>query len=185
MSEVVRHFNVSVNNLIADFSYLESTTLSRLFTSYCMNMYGSQLFRYNDRKTIDLLYVAWRKSIRKIWKISPRTHCSLLSHINNCDPIENVMERRCIKFIWNLLNSNCKLFDQIVKHSLSMSSTTLGENIRYFMYKYGICMNDWNKLNSVLNHRIQSHALKETSIGALELPFEIFATPGIAMYIYC
>ena len=69
-SEVVRNFNVSVNNLIADFSYLESTTLSRLFTSYCMNMYGSQLFRYNDRKTIDLLYVAWRKSPQNMENIT-------------------------------------------------------------------------------------------------------------------
>ena len=45
-----------------------------------------------------------------------------------------------------------------------MSSTILGENIRYFMYKYGICMSDWNKRISVLNHKILSHVLKETSI---------------------
>ena len=31
------------NNVIADFSYAESTTLSLLFNSYCMNVYGSQL----------------------------------------------------------------------------------------------------------------------------------------------
>ena len=36
VSEVVRNFKVSVNNLIADFSYLESTTLSRLFISLNM-----------------------------------------------------------------------------------------------------------------------------------------------------
>ena len=61
------------------------------------------------------------------------------------------------KFIWNLFNSDCKLFDQIVKHSLRLFSTTLGENIRYFMYKYGICMSDWNKPISVLNHKILSY----------------------------
>ena len=72
----------------------------------CMEVNSSDIM---IEKNIDLLYVAWRKFIRNIWKISPRTHCSLLSHINNCDPIENVTERRCIKFILNLLNSDCKL----------------------------------------------------------------------------
>ena len=48
------------------------------------------------------------------------------------------MEKRCIQFIWNLMNSDTILFNRTVKHSLSMSSTTLGESIRYFMFKYGI-----------------------------------------------
>ena len=50
---------------------------------------------------MELLYVTWRKSIRKIWKISPISHCNLLHHINSCDPIDNIMEKRCIQFIWN------------------------------------------------------------------------------------
>ena len=41
------------------------------------------------------------------------------------------------------MNSDTILFDRTVKHSLSMSSTTLGENIRYFMFKYRIYMSEW------------------------------------------
>ena len=129
-----------------------------------MNLYGSQLFRYNDIKSMELLYVTWRKSIRKIWKISPRSHCNLLYHINSCDLIDNIMEKCCIKFIWNLMNSDTILFDRTVKHSLSMSSTTLGENIRYFMFKYGIYMSEWYGPLSVLNSKIQKYIIKETSI---------------------
>ena len=65
--DVVRDLTVSLDNLFAMF--IDSSTLSRLFDSYCMNLYGSQLFRYNDIKSMELLYVTWRKSIRKIWKI--------------------------------------------------------------------------------------------------------------------
>ena len=101
--DVVRDLTVSFNNLFADFSFVDSSTFSRLFDSYCMNLYGSQLFRYNDIKSMELLYVIWRKSIRKI---SPRFHCNLLHHINSCDPIDNIMEKRCIQFIWNLMNSD-------------------------------------------------------------------------------
>ena len=69
--DVVRGLTVCLNNLLADFSFVDSSTLSRLFDIYCMNLYGSQLFRYNDIKNMELQYVTWRKSIMKIWKISP------------------------------------------------------------------------------------------------------------------
>ena len=47
-------------------------------------------------KNMELLYVTWRTSIRKI---SPRSH-----HINNCDSIDDIMEKHCIQFIMNLGN---------------------------------------------------------------------------------
>ena len=44
--DVVRDLTVSLNNImLADFLFVDSSTLSRLFDSYCMNLYGSQLFR--------------------------------------------------------------------------------------------------------------------------------------------
>ena len=55
--DVVRDFTVSLNNLFADFSVVDGSTLSRLFDSYCMNLYGRQLFRYYDTKSMELLYV--------------------------------------------------------------------------------------------------------------------------------
>ena len=62
------------------------------------------------------------------------------------------------------MNSATSLFDRTVKHSLSMSSTTLGENIRSFMFKYGIYMSQWYGPLSVLYGKIQKYILNETSI---------------------
>ena len=62
------------------------------------------------------------------------------------------------------MNSDTILFNRTVKHSLSMSSTTLGENMRYFMFKYGIYMSEWYGPLSVLSRKIQKHILNETSI---------------------
>ena len=45
-----------------------------------------------------------------------------------------------------------------------MSSTTLGDNIRYFMFKYGIYMSEWYGPLNVLHKKIQKHIIKETSI---------------------
>ena len=49
------------NNLIADLSYTVSSTLSVLFQSYCMNVYGSQLWSYNDFRAVERFYTAWKK----------------------------------------------------------------------------------------------------------------------------
>ena len=59
--DVVRDLTVSLNNMFADFSFVDSSTLSRLFESYCMNLYGSQLFRYNDIKSMELLLCYMKK----------------------------------------------------------------------------------------------------------------------------
>ena len=45
-----------------------------------------------------------------------------------------------------------------------MSSTTLGENIQYFMFKYAIYMSEWYGHMSVFYGKIQKHILNEASI---------------------
>ena len=41
--------DMRTNNLVAHSSLAESTTLSLLYNSYCMNAYGSQLCRLNNK----------------------------------------------------------------------------------------------------------------------------------------
>ena len=49
----------------------------------------------------------------------------------------------CIKFLWNLLNSENVLFSRICKYSMCNTDSTIGENIRYFVYKYDLLYDDW------------------------------------------
>ena len=39
------------------------------------------------------------------------------------------LEKRCVKYLWNLINNNCKLYNNIAKLSLNNVSTTIGENM--------------------------------------------------------
>ena len=41
------------------------------------------------------------------------------------------------------MNNEYILFNNIIKFSLFNMSTTIGENINYFMYKYNVTMSDW------------------------------------------
>ena len=50
---VVTDLIMRTNNLMADFSNAHSSTLSVLYNSYCMNVYGFQLWCFNDYKSVE------------------------------------------------------------------------------------------------------------------------------------
>ena len=53
---------------------------SFMFRTYCTSFYGSPLWRLSS-PDINGLYVTCRKCVRKIWDVSPRTHCRPLRHL--------------------------------------------------------------------------------------------------------
>ena len=79
--------------------------------------------------------------------------------VNLCLPIEVTLEKRCIKYIWNLINSENKIRGSIVKLSLCNNSTTLGESIHYFMYKYKIYDYEWDESINAIFKKIDSYIL--------------------------
>ena len=166
------------NNLIAAFSYTHSSTLSVLFKSYCMNVYGSQLWSYNDFRALEKFYMARRKTIRRIWRIDKRTHNLLIRAINNCLPISLQLGKRCIKFIWNLINSPFVVHKSVINGSFYNKGSTISENIRYFMYKYDINMYDWGKpLNIVMKkvYAYDSLYIQMLIFNVMQMPLSIYA----------
>ena len=71
------------------------------------------------------------------------THNALVHLINKCNSIVNILKKQCIKFLWNLLNSKNVLFSRICKYSMYNTDSTIGENLRYFIYKYDLLYDDW------------------------------------------
>ena len=63
-----------------------------------MSIYGSQLWKFNRFSNVNKFYIAWRKKVRRIWKINSRTHNVLINKINRCAPIDVILEKHCIKF---------------------------------------------------------------------------------------
>ena len=49
------------------------------------------------------------RTIKRIWQIDKRTHNVLTNLINGCLSINLMLEKRCIKFIWNFstVHMNC------------------------------------------------------------------------------
>ena len=61
------------NLLISQFRSCDSETLDRFHKTYCMHMYGCELWNLSYNYIKDYK-VTWRNIKRKIWNIPPRTH---------------------------------------------------------------------------------------------------------------
>ena len=143
ISDMIAELNIRSNNLLANFSYSNSSILSVLLKSYSMNIYGSTLLRYNSHSSIVFLCIysfSWRKIVRRLWKTPNRTHNSLVHLINNCDSIDcccYIVRKEMCKIFVNLFNSNNVILSRIIRYSMHNRDTTIiCENDRYFMYKY-------------------------------------------------
>ena len=80
--------------------------------------------------------IAWRKSVRRIWKVPYKTHCNLIPFISNSIPIEVIIHRRFYRFFDNCINSDNGVISYIFNNAL-MSNSRLGKNFKYVNHVYG------------------------------------------------
>ena len=67
---------------------------------------------------INTYFTAWRKAIRRIWKIPFRSHNKLVPLINGSHDISIILEKRCIKQSWKMLNNEYELYYKVIKYSM-------------------------------------------------------------------
>jgi exonuclease III len=159
IGNTIRDFYRKSNSLLTKFPYVSQEVKSKLHTAHCMDVYGSQLWNFNE-KYVNEFYIAWRKIIRKIWGLPYNTHNKFIHIVNNCLPINLILEKKCMSFIFSTINSTNKTVHSIVDEILHCSNSTFAENYRYFMYKYSISKEDWYKRKIDITykvHRFYSH----------------------------
>ena len=159
ISTIIQSFNKSVNILIAEFGFLQSSLLFQLFLKYCCSLYGVVLCNIYTKST-ENLKVAWRKAIRRIYKISPRTHNKFLPLLCNNMYIEMILEMRIFKFYQSILKSKCSAVKYVARCCLYQSTSNMGNNISNMQIKYSsfvkhIVTNNYNKFrNEVMNNML-------------------------------
>ena len=65
-SITIRDLNCRMNSLLADFSYCNSDTIYMLFKSYCMNIYGSQVWKFYKKEVNICLYCMAKSNLPNI-----------------------------------------------------------------------------------------------------------------------
>ena len=153
-----------VNNVLCYFSALNSHTKCRLFQSYCTSFYGCELWRLSDIGVQDFC-TAWRKSVRKIWKLPNKTHCYMLPLLCQCLPVFDEICVRSLNFIDRCLSHDSDLIKFIAWYCIKYgrSRSCMGRNIMFCMQRYNcsvekVCsglMND--VIKSFVNTSTDSH----------------------------
>ena len=65
------------SNFLCYFGKLSYEVKQHLFNSYCMSLFGCELWRL-DHDSINTLSVAWRRAIRRVWSLPLTAHTDLL-----------------------------------------------------------------------------------------------------------
>ena len=68
---------MQTNNLIADFFFTHISTLAVLFYSYCMNVYGSQVWSYKDFRAVEK-YTVRNINVRRNWRTEHNIYLLIL-----------------------------------------------------------------------------------------------------------
>ena len=95
----------SVNMLLADFGNIASKTLINLFRSYCTSLYGIILCNISCKQFSEF-EILWRKCVRRIMKLHPRTHNDIVHLLSNNLPLYHLTLSWIMSFYWKSLHSS-------------------------------------------------------------------------------
>jgi hypothetical protein len=129
ISHVKSDFVGKVNSFLANFPNVSSHVRNSLFQQYCLSLYGSNSCMLNHSSICDIS-VAWRKAIRRVWKLPYMTHSNLLPHISKQLPVNYLMYKRFSKFFLKGLQHKNKSVNGVFRSSMFYSSR-LSNNFRY------------------------------------------------------
>ena len=133
-----------VNNMLCYFRNLNSCVKNKLFQSYCMSLYGCELWLLSTGE-IDDLCVAWRKGLRRVWSLPNTTHSYLLHMLSQCLPLFDEIRRRSINFIRCCIAHESALVSFIAQYAVNharMLSSFLGQNALFCARRYNCSLHD-------------------------------------------
>ena len=132
---ILQQFYKQYNMLCCKLGRVPSYILAKLFGTHCSSFYGSMTLPLRGTKR---LQVAWRKSLRRVWRVPAMTHVGTIRSLNDglCD--EHMFIARAAKFIVSACNHETDLVSFIVKVSCQVKLSTIRENIAHVCEKLQI-----------------------------------------------
>lgn len=136
----IRDLYMNFNLLLAQFSHVNVDIKYTLFKSFCLSMYGSQLWNF-ESELCEKFYVAWRKCVRRLFKLPQRAHCDLLHHICEDIPIEAQLHCRFGNFLNSCLQSKNYLIKTVCINALGNPRSNLNMSTNFMCHTYNINRN--------------------------------------------
>ena len=137
VNAAIRDFNIKSAMLRAHFKWLSPPAMYQLFKSHCMPLYGSVLWDLAAAST-SRFYVAWRKAVRLLLQLPPRTHSSLLPPL--CKDLEPRLQilLRFAKFVRSLSSSPNPKVQQCLAVAVGGSSSAFSHSLSAASERFSI-----------------------------------------------
>ena len=135
INNAISNLFVTFNSIIYNFHSARADLKYFLFKTYCMSVYGSQLWNY-DSRYIAKFYVAWRKCCRRLLGLPYKTHSNLVHLICNNVDIDVQLHRRLLKFINSCVNSKNKIVKLCCTLALQGSGSYVSDSINFLASTY-------------------------------------------------
>ena len=130
-----------VNSLISNFSFCSFEVRRKLFMFFCTSFYGICLLDLQSRE-FENFFTAWRKAIRKVFKVPARTHSCLLPGIAECLPIKEQTCERLIRFAKSCLSESNPCVVLLMDIALHDSGSFMSNCLNYIECNFRICKTD-------------------------------------------
>ena len=95
-----------------------------------------------EDRCIEAMNIAWRKSIRFLLGLHPRTKSYILPYIVDCFSLTDLIMERQMNFYINVYNHPSKNVSNYLKNALICNSSYTVRNLNVFLNKFHITMND-------------------------------------------
>jgi hypothetical protein len=144
---VINDFVSKFNSFTAYFDKIRCDVKNVLFKQYCTSFYGYQNCALYDND-MELINIAMRKAIRRLWQLPYRTHCSLLSHISDLPPCDVIFQKRFMSHFMLGYHNNNSIVQNIFKGSL-FGHSRLSRNYRYVV---NLIKDSQGECSNILSH---------------------------------
>ena len=169
-----------VNVLLSNFRNVYIDIKYRLFKTFCMSLYGCLLWDLSSN-SVNMINIAWRKCIRRLFGLPPRTHNALIHAICNDIPIDGQIHIRFLKFMKGCLLSSNPCIQLCARLAIDGSNSDACKSVNFICSKYDI-----NKyIIPTVSYRdsicTYFSCTEDYSVSAA--PFVTFVTSEIILYI--
>ena len=169
MSEIIQKITddylTRVNMVRAHFKRTPVHVIYKLFKTYCMPLYGIQLIDLTS-PSVNVFYVAWRKSIRYLLGLPRNTHCALLPYICNDSDVVNQICVRFVKFLKSLELSHNVLVKTCHNIIKSGSCSAVSNSLSFIVNYLNCSRHDLLSIRHV-NSRIRSNDEDKATKGSV------------------
>ena len=131
-----RHLLRKANYILCTFSFADPFVQCSLLKSFCLSLYGAQLWDLSN-KNISNLQVVFNKILRRLWNLPFNSHTKIVHCVSRIESIKNLIYKR-----FNRLYQRAHSCSSLVRTIFSFSSSLLYSFVGY----------NWNCGTSHLTH---------------------------------